>query len=121
MAVPDEIQRVLHEWARDRLRTSLCALAFASLSDPDGSSRTGVEMLHTAADWLTWNLARTAIEIAQRCEMPPGLRTRCNSTVVVAEQAAQAALRGVLYAGGGHCQLSTRSATKSSAVVVSRT
>jgi hypothetical protein len=58
----DAIQRrlmpddgILIEWIRDP--------SYGTLSDRDGSSRTGVEMLHTAADWLMWSFACAAVEV----------------------------------------------------------
>lgn len=58
----DSIQRrlvpsraILIGWARDA--------SFGSLSDPGRSSRTGAEMLHEAADRLTWSVARAAVEV----------------------------------------------------------
>ena len=58
--MPDET--ILIGWIRDP--------SYGTLSDHDGSSRTGVEMLHTAADWLTWSLARTATEVVQAMRKP---------------------------------------------------
>jgi hypothetical protein len=61
--VPDD--GILIEWIRDP--------SFGTLSDRDGSSRTGVEMLQTAADWLTWNLVRAAVEVGAAIRhAPPG-------------------------------------------------
>jgi len=45
---------VLIGWIRD--------LSFATISDPSSSSRTGADMLHSAADWLTWSIALAAVE-----------------------------------------------------------
>lgn len=39
--------------------------SFGTLCDHAGSARTGAELLHTAAaDWLTWSIARAAVEVA---------------------------------------------------------
>lgn len=43
-------------WVRDP--------SFGSLSDHTGSARTGVELLHEIVGWLTWSLARDAVDIA---------------------------------------------------------
>jgi hypothetical protein len=59
--MPDET--IIMGWIRDP--------SYGTLSDHDGSSRTGVEMLHTAADWLTWSLARTATEVVQAMRKAP--------------------------------------------------
>jgi hypothetical protein len=59
--MPDE--GILIGWVRD--------LSVGTLRDPDGSSRTGVEVLHTAADWLTWSLARAAMEVVRAMRETP--------------------------------------------------
>lgn len=48
--------QLLIGWARNA--------SFGTLSDPAGSSRTGAEMLHDAADRLIWSLTRAAVEVA---------------------------------------------------------
>jgi hypothetical protein len=45
---------VLLRWVRDP--------SFRTVSDHSGSSRTGADVLHTAADWLVWSIARAAVE-----------------------------------------------------------
>ena len=46
---------VLIEWIRDP--------SFGTILDYAGFSRTGAEMLHQAADWLTWTVARDALDV----------------------------------------------------------
>ena len=55
---------VLHGWVGDP--------SFGTLRDHAGSSRTGAEMLHAAADWLTWSIARAAVEAVAAMRRPPG-------------------------------------------------
>lgn len=55
---------ILKRWVRDA--------SFGTLRDHAGSSRTGAEMLHTAADWLTWSIARAAVEATAAIRRPPG-------------------------------------------------
>ena len=53
---------VLVRWVRDP--------SFGTVSEHSGASRTGADVLHTAADWLVWSIARAAVEAtaaAQRC------------------------------------------------------
>jgi hypothetical protein len=50
-------------WVRDP--------SFGALRDHGGSARTGAEMLDTAADWLTWSIARASIEVTAAIRRPP--------------------------------------------------
>jgi hypothetical protein len=67
----DEIQRellppahALIEWIRDP--------SFGTILDYAGFSRTGAEMLHQAADWITWTLANDAMEVFRAMlDVPP--------------------------------------------------
>jgi len=62
-----------HVLPRDELLIGwLCDPSFGALRDHAGSSRTGAEMLHAAADWLTWSIARAAVEAAAAMRRPPG-------------------------------------------------
>ena len=45
----------LVEWIRDA--------SIGTIIDDAGLSRTGAEMLHQAADWLTWTVARDALDV----------------------------------------------------------
>lgn len=57
---PDED---LTGWVRDT--------SFGTLYDHACSARTGADMLQTAADWLTWSIARAALEAAAATRRPP--------------------------------------------------
>lgn len=67
----DEIQgellppaHVLIEWIRDP--------SFGTILDYPRFSRTGADMLHQAADWLTWTIAQSAIEVfIASCQRTP--------------------------------------------------
>jgi len=48
---PDD---VLEDWVRDP--------SFGTLGDHSGASRTGAELLHDAAYWLTWSVAHDAVD-----------------------------------------------------------
>ena len=45
--------------------------SFGTLHDHPGSSRTGAEMLHAAAYWLTWSIAQAAVQATAALRRPP--------------------------------------------------
>lgn len=86
--MPDET--IMIGWIRDP--------SYGTLSDHDGSSRTGVEMLHTAADWLTWSLARTATEVVQA--MRKGALDLDTRTAMIASRPGPGCQHPDLWRGG---------------------
>ena len=56
---------VLTEWARDP--------SFGTLYDYCGGASTGAEMLEEAVSWLTWSLARSAVEVGVALRRSPPL------------------------------------------------
>ena len=57
---------VLTEWARDP--------SVGTLYDYCGDASTGAEMLEEAVSWLTWSLARSAVEVVVALRRSPPLR-----------------------------------------------